>query len=88
VITVFLRSMTENWNGKLIAVIVSGFDSDGAEALAGIKAAGGITIAQKAETAGQPDMPQSAIATGFIDFILSPEDIALKIIEIAHAAGS
>ena len=88
VITVFLRSMTENWDGKLIAVIVSGFDSDGAEALAGIKEAGGITIAQKAETAGQPDMPQSAIATGFIDFILSPEDIALKIIEIAHAAGS
>ena len=88
VITVFLRSMTENWDGKLIAVIVSGFDSDGAEALAGIKEAGGITIAQKAETAGQPDMPQSAIATGFIDFILSPEDIALKIIEIAHAAGA
>ena len=88
VITVFLRSMTENWDGKLIAVIVSGFDSDGAEALAGIKEAGGITIAQKAETAGQPDMPQSAIATGFIDFILSPEDIALKIIEIAHATGA
>jgi len=88
VITVFLRSMTENWDGKLIAVIVSGFDSDGAEALAGIKEAGGITIAQKAETAGQPDMPQNAIATGFIDFILSPEDIALKIIEIAHATGA
>ena len=88
VITVFLRSMTENWDGKLIAVIVSGFDSDGAEALAGIKEAGGITIAQKAETAGQPDMPQSAIATGFIDFILSPEDIALKITEIAHATGA
>ena len=88
VITVFLRSMTENWDGKLIAVIVSGFDSDGAEALAGIKEAGGITIAQKAETAGQPDMPQNAIATGFIDFILSPEDIVLKIIEIAHATGA
>jgi two-component system, chemotaxis family, protein-glutamate methylesterase/glutaminase len=88
VITVFLRSMTENWDGKLIAVIVSGFDGDGAEALAGIKEVGGITIAQKADTAGQPDMPQSAIATGFIDFILSPEDIALKIIEIAHATGA
>ena len=88
VITVFIRSLTEHWPGLLIAVIVSGFDSDGAEALAGIKEAGGITIAQKADTAGQPDMPQSAIATGFIDFILSPEDIALKIIEIAHATGA
>ena len=31
VITVFLRSLTQNWNGKLIAVIVSGYDGDGAE---------------------------------------------------------
>ena len=37
VITVFLRSLTHHWDGKLIAVIVSGFDSDGAAALCGIK---------------------------------------------------
>ena len=83
VITVFMRSMTENWDGKLIAVIVSGFDGDGAEALSGIKKVGGITIAQKPETAAQPDMPESAIESGNIDFILSPEEIALKIISIA-----
>ena len=86
VITVFLRSLTENWDGKLIAVIVSGYDGDGSEALCGIREAGGITIAQKPETADQPDMPKSAIASGCIDFILSPEDIAKEIIRIAHAA--
>lgn len=85
VITVFLRSLTENWDGKLVAVIVSGYDGDGAAALSGIKEAGGITIAQKPETAVQPDMPESAIASGYIDFILSPEDIAKEIIRIAHA---
>jgi chemotaxis response regulator CheB len=85
VITVFMRSMTEHWDGKLIAVIVSGFDGDGAAALAGIKDVGGITIAQKPDTAGQPDMPESAIASGSIDFVLSPEDIAKKIVQIAHA---
>ena len=84
VITVFLRSLTENWDGKLIAVIVSGFDGDGAEALRGIKEVGGITIAQKPETAAQPDMPESAIESGYVDFILSPEDIAKKIIKIAQ----
>jgi len=83
VITVFMKSMTQNWDGKLIAVIVSGYDGDGAEALCGIKDVGGITIAQKPETAAQPDMPESAIASGCIDFILSPEEIAKKIIEIA-----
>jgi Chemotaxis response regulator containing a CheY-like receiver domain and a methylesterase domain len=85
VITVFLRSLTKNWDGKLIAVIVSGYDGDGAEALCGIKEVGGITIAQKPDTAAQPDMPESAIASGCIDFILSPEDIAKEIKRIANA---
>ncbi len=86
VITVFLRSLTQHWGGKLIAVIVSGYDGDGAAALRGIKDVGGITIAQKLDTAGQPDMPESAIATGCIDLVLSPEDIARKIVRIAQAA--
>ncbi len=85
VITVFLRSLTRHWEGKLVAVIVSGYDGDGAAALCGIKEAGGITIAQKLDTAGQPDMPESAIASGCVDFILSPEDIAH---ELAQIAGS
>jgi len=83
VITVFLRSLTDYWDGKLIAVIVSGYDGDGAAALCGIKEVGGITIAQKLSTATQPDMPESAIDTGCIDFVLSPEDIAKEIVRIA-----
>jgi chemotaxis response regulator CheB len=87
VITVFLRSLTQHWNGKLIAVIVSGYDGDGAAALCGIQEAGGIIIAQKLETARQPDMPESAIATGCVNFVLSPEDIAQEIARIAHGDG-
>jgi chemotaxis response regulator CheB len=85
VITVFLRSLTRHWDGKLIAVIVSGYDGDGAEALCGIRDVGGITIAQKLATASQPDMPESAIASGCIDFILSPEDIAREIMRLTRA---
>ena len=85
VITVFMRSLTEHWDGKLIAVIVSGFDGDGAAALCGIKEVGGVTIAQKPDTAGQPDMPESAIASGCVDYVLSPEDIAQEILRIAQA---
>lgn len=84
VITVFLESLTQFWSGKLIAVIVSGYDGDGAAALRGIKEVGGITIAQKLATAIQPDMPESAIASGYIDFVLSPEDIATEIVRIAQ----
>jgi chemotaxis response regulator CheB len=85
VITVFLRSLTHHWDGKLIAVIVSGYDGDGAAALCGIRQAGGITIAQKLSTAKQPDMPESAIDSGCIDFVLSPEDIAQQIRRIARS---
>lgn len=85
VITVFLRSLTENWDGKLIAVIVSGYDGDGAAALGGIREAGGIVIAQKLETAAHPDMPESAIASGYVDFVLSPEDIAREIVQVARS---
>ena len=50
-----------------------------------IKEVGGITIAQKPSTASQPDMPESAIDSGCIDFVLSPEEIAQKISLIASA---
>ena len=88
VITVFLRSMAQNWQGKLIAVIVSGFDGDGADALCEIREVGGVTIAQRLDTAGEPDMPASAIAIGCIDYILSPEDIPGTIRKITSASSS
>lgn len=84
VITVFLRSLIRYWDGKLIAIIVSGYDGDGAAAMCGIQEIGGITIAQKLSTAKQPDMPESAIESGCIDFVLSPEDIAKEIVRIAR----
>lgn len=86
VITVFLRSLTQNWGGQIIAIIVSGYDGDGAAALCGIREIGGITIAQKPDTAGAPYMPESAIDTGCIDFILSPENIAAQIRKIAQSS--
>jgi two-component system chemotaxis response regulator CheB len=88
VITVFLRSITRYWDGKIIAVIVSGYDGDDAAALCDIKEIGGITIAQKLSTASQPDIPESAIASRCIDFVLSPENIAEEIVRIARPLKS
>lgn len=85
VITVFLNSLSRCWSGKLVAVIVSGLDGDGAAAMCAIKAMGGTTIAQMPSTASVPDMPESAMASGCIDFVLSPENIAQEIIAISRA---
>ncbi len=86
VITVCLLSLTRHWRGQLIAVIVSGYDGDGSAALCGIRDVGGITIAQALDTADFPDMPASAIASGCVDFVLSPKAIARKIVDIARGA--
>ena len=79
VIAVFLRSLAETWNAKLIAVIVSRYDEDGAASFSEIRGVGGITIAQKLEAAEHPDIPESAIASDCVDFVLSPEGIAREI---------
>jgi chemotaxis response regulator CheB len=78
----FLYSLAEHRQKKAIAVILSGLDRDGAEALKDIKARGGIVIAQEFHTASYPSMPISAVETGCVDFILSPAKIAAKLQEI------
>jgi chemotaxis response regulator CheB len=83
-ISVFLRSLARDREKRAIAVILSGFDSDGAAALESIKEAGGIVIAQDFKTARQPDMPESAVRTGCVDFVLSPDRIASELMRIAE----
>jgi len=56
------------------------------EALGAIKKVGGITIAQKPDTASSPGMPESAIESGNIDFILSPREIAQELVRIAQVS--
>jgi len=88
VITRFLCSVAREWNGQILAVILSGLDADGVEALRAVKAAGGITFAQKIETAKFPDMPWNAIRTGCIDFILSPAAIGRRLRKIKGPMSS
>ena len=78
-ISIFLQSLADDRRKRAIAVILSGFDSDGAAALESIKEAGGLVFAQKFQTAQQPDMPQSAVLTGCVDQLLSPAEIAAQL---------
>jgi chemotaxis response regulator CheB len=78
-ITIFLQSLAEDRQKRAIAVILSGFDSDGAAALKSIKDAGGLVFAQEFRTATQPDMPQSAVKTGCVDRLLQPAEIAYQL---------
>lgn len=79
----FLRSLAENSGSRSIAVILSGTGSDGALGLAAVKSQGGITFAQDEKSAKFTDMPKNAVATGCVDFVLSPEEIGRELAEIA-----
>ena len=80
----FLHSLVEDQDGNAIGVILSGTASDGAQGLRAIKAAGGITIVQNLESARHDGMPRSAIATGEVDFVLAPKDIAAELARIGR----
>lgn len=81
----FMESLAKEQGSKAIGVILSGTATDGSLGLREIKNVGGIIFAQKPQTAKFDSMPLNAIATGAVDFILPPEDIACKLSEISRS---
>ena len=81
--TLFI-SLAKTHRDEVIGIVLSGNAKDGAKGLKAIKKAGGITFAQDA-TAVASSMPQSAIATGMVDYILSPQAIAEKISDLKQS---
>ena len=80
----FFHWLANAQGSRSIGVILSGTASDGTAGIRAIKEAGGITFAQDPESAKFDGMPRSAIASGCMDFILSPENIAKELARIAH----
>lgn len=81
VIDHFFRSLAEDQQDMAVAVILSGTGTEGTLGLRAVKVEGGLVIAQSPETASQPGMPSSAIATGLVDMVLSPEQMPEAVLE-------
>ena len=79
-LTLFLRSLSEAYGSRGVAVILSGMDGDGSAALAAFKAAGGVTFAQA--NPAFASMPDHAVATGHVDFVLPPAEIAQALLSL------
>ena len=80
----FFHSLAQERGPNAIGIILSGSGTDGAKGIQAVKQAGGITFAQDESSALFFGMPNSAIGTGCVDFILSPGDIALELINISR----
>lgn len=83
-IDIFFRSLAAEHGSNAIGVILSGTASDGTLGLGAIKGEGGITFAQEAGSAKYDIMPTSAIAAGYVDYVLTPEEIARELARIAQ----
>ncbi len=80
----FLRSLADDSADRSISVILSGTASDGTEGSRAIKASGGITFAQDEQSAKYGGMPQSAVNTGCVDFVLPPSAIAHELARVGQ----
>jgi len=69
-IDLLFESVAGTYGSRSIGVILSGSNRDGADGMAAIRRAGGITIAQEPTTAEYRVMPQAAIDTGCVDLIV------------------
>src|SRR5689334_2275682 len=84
----FFRSLAQAFGPRAVGIILSGSGSDGAAGIAAIREAGGVTLAQRPESAKYDSMPKAAIHTAAVDAILAPEEMARELVRIAaHRPG-
>jgi two-component system chemotaxis response regulator CheB len=69
------RTAAVEHGSRVIGIILSGGQSDGAAGLAAIKAAGGVTLVQDPAECLVPALPEAAIETTVVDHVLSAADM-------------
>lgn len=80
----FFQSLAMDQGERAIAVVLSGTGTNGSQGLRFIKAEGGVAIAQLPDSAAFQGMPRSAIATGVVDLVLPPGQMAEALLNIAR----
>ncbi len=83
-IDLLFESIAATYQERSIGIILSGTGRDGAMGIKAIKEKGGTTIAQDEATSEHWGMPQAAIATGMVDFVLPLQEIAPAIIALTR----
>jgi two-component system, chemotaxis family, CheB/CheR fusion protein len=80
----FFKSLSQDLGEKAICIILSGMASDGTAGLKSVKNELGMVMAQNPNSAKFDGMPASAIKTGLVDFILSPEEMPAQLINYSQ----
>jgi two-component system, chemotaxis family, CheB/CheR fusion protein len=75
-IDLFFRSLAADAGPRAVAIVLSGSGSDGSHGIVAVKGAGGSVLAESADTAHFDGMPNAALATGVVDFVGAPHELA------------
>ena len=86
-IDLFFRSLAQDLGDRAVAVVLSGSGSDGSRGVQEISRAGGTVFCQSPDTAQFNGMPLSAMRTGHVDHVLSPEEIAAALTTIGRSGS-
>src|SRR5688500_2203326 len=86
-IDLFFRSLAQDVGEKAVAVVLSGSGSDGSRGIQEVNRAGGVVFCESPETAQFNGMPLSAMRTGVVEQILSPDEIAHAVASVARGTG-
>ncbi len=84
----FFMSLASDQGSNAVGIVLSGSASDGAEGLQEIKSRFGTTFAQDEQTSKYGEMPRSAEATGAVDFVLPPAEIARELSNLKLQRGA
>jgi two-component system chemotaxis response regulator CheB len=86
-IDVLFDSAADVYAERLVSVVLTGANDDGAHGTMRVRRRGGVTIAQNPETAERYEMPRAAIETGAVQHVLDLDEIAsmLASLERTHA---
>jgi two-component system CheB/CheR fusion protein len=79
-VDLFFRTLAETHGPHAAAVVLSGGDGDGAIGIKRIKERGGLTIAQDPREAEHSSMPDAAIATEMVDWVLPAAQIGARVL--------
>jgi len=74
-IDVLLESAADFYGERLLGLILTGANQDGAEGLAAVGRAGGRTVVQEPASAAVPYLPEAALRQGAVDFVLTLEEL-------------
>ena len=83
-INLFFESMAKEFAERSIGVVLTGGGSDGTDGLMAISRAGGVALAQTPESAQFTSMPANAIASGIVDKVLTPKELARAVYDIVR----